>query len=178
MEESGESSSGARPITSLSPLEKRNESTLGATASAQERIAAENSLAVESSYSTSTPARGNLIPSSSLEPLILTAPSEISANRPHNPDVTPDLVRRKHRISAALSFQLFSNKIASSLDDRTVLALSEAYGIDAALYLASRFGWKITDKFAHSLEEIRAGIIPEFRPYSSALRRSAPSGRL
>jgi hypothetical protein len=59
-----------------------------------------------------------------------------------------------HRISAALSFQLWSNRITSSVLESMVLSLAEDFSIASALHTADCFGWKLSERFRSALEMV------------------------
>jgi hypothetical protein len=79
-----------------------------------------------------------------------------------------------HRIRAPLSFQLFSNRIASSHDDFIVLSFAEDSGIERALKISRCFNLALTEKFRSSLPLILRGEELAVRLFWRGFFRSFP----
>ena len=90
-------------------------------------------------------------------PVSCAAESETSVTHAQETKIRSSAVIKVHRISAPLSFQLFSNRIASSHDDFIVLSFAEESGIKQALKISRCFNFALTEKFRSALELILCG---------------------
>jgi len=90
-------------------------------------------------------------------PVSCASESETSVTHAQETKIRSSAVTKVHRISALLSFQLFSNRIASLHDDCIVSSFAEDLGIERALKISRCFNFALTENFRSTPQLILRG---------------------